>query len=185
MAGKPSQPIGFLLPTTLSCPHESVTVPHCHAQRSARRCRSRQSPTDDARRPDQETRRRHLQLHAHGPARDPQGRGHHPRGDGARWRGRAAHAGGAASRAMAGDRALREDGPRVAAREGPPRARLRDPAHERRGRHRHRAPGTAQLQAITEEFLSHPDQVSRRAPPALRRDARARVHDEGRLLLRP
>ena len=36
--------------------------------------------------------------------------------------------------------------------------------------------------AAAEEFLSHPDQVPRRAPAALRRDARARVHDEGRLL---
>ena len=36
--------------------------------------------------------------------------------------------------------------------------------------------------AAAEEFLSHPDQVPRRAPAALRRDARARVHDEGRVL---
>ena len=39
--------------------------------------------------------------------------------------------------------------------------------------------------AAAAEFLSHPDQVPRRAPAALRRDARPRVHDEGRLLLRP
>ena len=38
---------------------------------------------------------------------------------------------------------------------------------------------------LPQEFLSHPDQVPRRAPAALRRDARARVHDEGRLFLRP
>ena len=72
--------------------------------------------------------------------------------------------------------------PRAAARQGPPRARLRDPADQRRGHHRHRAPGAAQLQAAAEEFLPHPDQVPRRAPAALRRDARPRVHDEGRLL---
>ena len=60
-----------------------------------------------------------------------------------------------------------------------------DPADQRRGHHRHRAPGTAQLQAAAEELLSHPDQVPRRAPAALRRDARPRVHDEGRLLVRP
>ena len=76
------------------------------------------------------------------------------------------------------------DGPRAAAREGPARARLHHPADQRRGHHRHRAPGAAQLQAAAEEFLSHPDQVPRRAPAALRRDARARVHDEGRLLVR-
>ena len=74
---------------------------------------------------------------------------------------------------------------RAAARQGPPRARLRHPADQRRGHHRHRAPGTAQLQAAAEEFLPHPDQVPRRAPAALRRDARPRVHDEGRVLLRP
>ena len=76
-------------------------------------------------------------------------------------------------------------GPRAAAREGPARPRLRHPADQRRGHHRHRAPGAAQLPAAAEELLSHPDQVPRRAPAALRRDARARVHDEGRLLLRP
>jgi prolyl-tRNA synthetase len=38
---------------------------------------------------------------------------------------------------------------------------------------------------LPKQFLSYPDQVPRRAPPALRPDARARVHDEGRLLVRP
>ena len=80
---------------------------------------------------------------------------------------------------------LRQDRARAAAREGSARARLHHPAHQRRGHHRHRAPGAAQLPAAAEEFLSHPDQVPRRAPAALRRDARARVHDEGRLLVRP
>ena len=42
-----------------------------------------------------------------------------------------------------------------------------------------------QLPAAADELLPDPDQVPRRAPAALRRDARARVHDEGRLLLRP
>ena len=39
--------------------------------------------------------------------------------------------------------------------------------------------------AAAEESLPHPDQVPRRAPAALRHHARARVHDEGRLFLRP
>ena len=133
----------------------------------------------------QAPRRRHLQLHADGPARDPQGRGHRARGDEPRRRGRTADAGRAAGRAVAGVRALPGLWARAAAREGPARPRLRDPADQRRGHHRHRAPGTAQLQAAAEELLSHPDQVPRRAPAALRPDARARVHDEGRLLLRP
>ena len=37
--------------------------------------------------------------------------------------------------------------------------------------------------ATAEEFLPYPDQVPRRAPAALRPDARPRVHDEGRLLV--
>ena len=108
-----------------------------------------------------------------------------PRGDEPRRRRRAADAGRAAGRAVAGIGALPEVRPRAAARQGPPRARLRHPADERGGHHRHRAPGAAQLPRAAEEFLSHPDQVPRRAPAALRRDARARVHDEGRLLVRP
>ena len=80
---------------------------------------------------------------------------------------------------------LRQVRPRADAGQGPARARLRDPADQRGGHHRHRPPGAAQLPRAAEEFLSHPDQVPRRAPAALRRDARARVHDEGRLLLRP
>ena len=42
----------------------------------------------------------------------------------------------------------------------------------------------AQLQAAADQFLSHPDQVPRRDPAALRRDALARVRDEGRLFVR-
>ena len=38
--------------------------------------------------------------------------------------------------------------------------------------------------ALPRELLSHPDQVPRRAPAAVRRHARARVHDEGRVFLR-
>jgi prolyl-tRNA synthetase len=42
-----------------------------------------------------------------------------------------------------------------------------------------------ELQAVAGQFLSDPDQVPRRGPPALRRHARARVPDEGRLFLPP
>ncbi len=49
-------------------------------------------------------------------------------------------------------RPLPEDGPRTAAREGPPRARLHHPADQRRGHHRHRAPGAAQLPALPRNF---------------------------------
>jgi hypothetical protein len=178
------EPAAALAPRHRST-HESLPDLHLHAQGSARRRRDRQPPADDARRHDQAPGRRHLQLHAAGPARDPQGRGHHPRGDEPRRRHRTADAGGAAGRAVAGDRPLPGLRARADAREGPARPRLHHPAHQRRGHHRHRAPGTAQLQAAAAKFLSHPDQVPRRAPAALRRDARARVHDEGRLFLRP
>ena len=84
---------------------ESLPVLHLHPQGSARRRRGREPPADDARRLHQAPRRRHLQLHADGPARDPQGRGDRPRGDEPRRRRRAADAGGAAGRAVAGERA--------------------------------------------------------------------------------
>ncbi len=45
---------------------------------------------------------------------------------------------------------FQDDGPRAAAHQGPARARLRRPADQRRGHHRHRAPGNAQLQAAAE-----------------------------------
>ena len=38
---------------------------------------------------------------------------------------------------------------------------------------------------LPQEPVPHPDQVPRRAPAALRRDAQPRVHHEGRLQLRP
>jgi prolyl-tRNA synthetase len=55
----------------------------------------------------------HLQLHAHGPARDPQGRGHRARGDEPRRRGRTADARGAAGRAVAGNRRFDKMGPEL------------------------------------------------------------------------
>ena len=76
-------------------------------------------------------------------------------------------------------------GPELLRLKDQPRPRLRDAAHLRGGDHRHRAPGAAQLQAAAEELLPDPDQVPRRAPSALRHHARARVHDEGRVLVRP
>src|SRR3990167_4602779 len=105
--------------------HESLPVFHLHPQVSPGRCRGGQPPTHDACRHDQETGCRHLQLHAHGVAGDPEGGGHRARGDEPRRRGRTHHAGGAAGRTLAGNRALREDGARVAAHQGPARPRLR------------------------------------------------------------
>ena len=62
--------------------------------------------------------------------------------------------------------------PRAAALQGPPRARLLPAADARRGHHRHRAQRAQELPPAAGELLPDPDQVPRRAPPALRRDAR-------------
>ncbi len=116
--------------------------------------------------------------------RAPQGRANHPRRDGRQRRHRAPDAGDPAGRAVAGIGALGQVRSRAAAPQGPPRARLRRAADVRGGRHRHRAQGDPELQAAAGQLLSHPDQVPRRGAPALRRDALARVHHEGRLLVR-
>ena len=174
----------------LECPQpprrtdESLPVPHIHPEGSARRSGSRQPAAHAARRHDQEARRRHLHVDAARPARAAQGRGHRPRGDESRRRDRAPDAGGPAGRAVAGDRPLGEVRARAAAPQGPARARLHRPADARGSGHRHRAQGDPQLQAAAAEPVPHPDQVPRRGPAALRRDARARVHHEGRVLVR-
>ena len=75
---------------------------------------------------------------------------------------------------------------------GPMMLRIKDRAErefcyapDRRGSDvRHRAQGDPQLPPAAGELLPDPDQVPRRDPPALRRDARARVHDEGRVFVR-
>ena len=52
----------------------------------------------------------------------------------------------------------------------------------RRSHHRRRAQRDQVLPPAAAELLSHPDQVPRRAPSALRPDARPRIHHEGRVL---
>ena len=54
--------------------------------------------------------------------------------------------------------------------------------HPRGSHHRHRAPRAQELSPAAGQFLPDPDQVPRRDPAALRRDARPRIHHEGRLL---
>ena len=89
-----------------------------------------------------------------------------------------------ARRALAGDRALGEVRPGAAAPQGPARARLPVRPHARGSDHRHRAQGHPELPPAAGQLLPDPDQVPRRDPPALRRHARARVHHEGRVLVR-
>ena len=73
----------------------------------------------------------------------------------------------------------------TAAPQGPPRARLLPGADARGSHHRHRAQRAQELPPAAGELLPDPDEIPRRAPAALRRDARARIPDEGRLLLPP
>ena len=112
-----------------------------------------------------------------------QGRGDHPRGDGGDRLPGAADAGAAAGRALEEDGALRDRGD-VQARG--PQGRAAGPRDDARGEHHPpRRPGRALLPRPAADAVPHPDEGARRAAPAGRRAAHARVHDEGRLLLRP
>ena len=95
----------FLISTLKEAPADAEVVSHQLMMRAGH---------------DQEAGRRHLHLHADGPARHAQGRSHRARGNEPRRRRRTAHAGGAAGRAVAGNGPLVEDGPRTAAPQGPP-----------------------------------------------------------------
>ncbi len=64
-------------------------------------------------------------------------------------------------------------------------ARLLSRPDARRGDHRHRSPRSAELQAAAVQSVPDQPEVPRRDPAAFRRDARARIHDEGRLLVPP
>ena len=156
-----------------------------HAQGSAGRCRRRESAVHDPRRHDQEACRRRLHLHADGAAHHPQDRSDHPRRNERGGRGGTLDADRAAGGALAGIGPLGEVRCRASAHQGPSRPRLRDPADVGGSHHRHRASGNQELASAPRELLSHPDEVPRRAPSPLRRDARPRIHDEGRVLVRP
>ena len=146
--------------------------------------RDRQPPADAAGRPGPAARVRPLHLAAAGDACAPKGRDGRPRRD-ERGRGPGSpDAGGPAGRAVGRVRTLGQLRPRAAASERPPRTRLLRRADPRGGHHRHRAARGAQLQAAPHQPVPDPDEVPRRDPPALRRDAGTRVHHEGCLFLR-
>ena len=122
-------------------------------------------------------------LPAGRPARDPQDRGDHPRGDGRDRRPRAAAAGTAAGRALAQDRPLRDRRALQALR---PQGLGHGPGDDPRGGADHaRRQRGALLPRAAADALPDPDQGTGRAAAPGRRAAHARVHDEGRLLLRP
>src|ERR1700733_12079431 len=162
---------------------EALPVSHQHHEGDPRGGGGHQSPADAARRADPAPRRRALQLAAARAAGAAEGRAHRARGNEPRRGARAGDAGGAAGGAVAGVGPLERLRPGAAAPEGPARARLRAGPHPRGSDHRHRAARAAELPPAAGQLLPDPDQVPRRGAAAVRRDARARVHHEGCLLL--
>ena len=162
---------------------EALPVSRQHHEGDPRRGGGRQSPADAARRADPAPRRRALQLAAARAAGAAEGRAHRARGNEPRRGARAGDAGGAAGGAVAGVGPLERVRPGAAAPQGPARARLRARPDARGSDHRHRAARAAELPPAAGQLLPDPDQVPRRGAAALRRDARARVHHEGCLLL--
>ena len=152
--------------------HARFEVLRVDAEGSARRSGRRQPEADAPRGHDQEARQRPLHVDAAWPDHAAQGRAHRSRGNESRGRARSRDAGDPARRAVAGDRSLGKDGPAHAAlKDRQERDFVVGPTHEEVD-HRHRAPGDPQLQAAAGQLLPDPDQVPRRDPAALRRDAR-------------
>ena len=86
-----------------------------------------------------------------------------------------------ARRALAGERAVPDDGPEPCA-EGPSPARLRDPAHVRGSRHRHRVRQSCKSyrQPPKNSITSRPSSATSGRPRFVCR-CESRIHDEGRL----
>ena len=129
-------------------------------------------------------RRRHLRLSAARLPRAPEGRGHRPRGDGPRRRARDPDARAAPGRLLQGDGPLGPLRRRAPAPARPQGRRLPPRADARRDRHRHRAPRDQELARSAEDALPGAGEVPRRAAASRRAAARARVRDEGRVLVR-
>ena len=115
-------------------------------------------------------------------ARPPEGRADHPRGDGRDRRAGDVRARADARRALDQVRPLRD--PRALQAPGPQRSRLRPPAHAR-GDVRLPRGGAPELPAAAAVLVPLPDEGPRRAASARRPAPRARVRDEGLVLVRP
>ena len=155
------------------------------AQGGAGRGRDRLPQADAARRHDPAALGRHLQLAAAGLRRAAEGRADRPRGDERGRRHRDPDADDPAGRPVARERPLRGLWQGDAAHQGPARARHALRADQRGERHRHLPPARPELPPAAAQPLPHPVEVPRRGAAPLRRDARPRVPDEGRLQLRP
>src|SRR6185295_5026903 len=126
---------------------------------------------DAARRHDQATRPGNLYLDAAGPARAAQGGGGRSPRDERRRRDRAADACGATGGTVAGIRTVGAVWARAAALQGPPPARVLRRPHARGSGERRRAPGGEKLSAAAAQPVPDPDQIPRRDPAAIWRDA--------------
>ena len=152
------------------------------AARRARRRRGRLAQAARARRLHPPGDGRRLDVPAARLARAPEGRPDHPRGDGRDRRPGDADAGPDAVRALAAVRTRLHPGDLPA--QGPQRPRLRA-ADDARGDGHLPRQGDPELPAAPADPLPLLDQGARRAQAARRAAADARVHHEGRVLVRP
>ena len=153
--------------------------------RKPERGADRLAPSDAARRHDPAIERRDLFLAAARPARSEAGRADRPRGAGPLRGAGNPDADDPAGRAVARERPLRRLRQGDAAHPRPARPRDAVRADQRGAGHRDRPRRDQELPRPAEEPLSHPVEVPRRGAPALWRDARPRIPDEGQLQLRP
>ena len=144
----------------------------------------RLAPPDAARRAGPPDQRRHLCLAAARLSRAEEHRAHRARGAGRHGRPGSADADHPVGRPVARERPLRRLRPRDAAHQGSPRPRHAVRPDQRGDDHRALPRRREELSRPAQEPLSHPVEVPRRGAAALRRHARARVPDEGQLLLR-
>ena len=163
--------------------HAPVRISDPEPQGSPGRSRDREPPAHAARRARPAACGRPLFLAPHGPSRPAQGRARDPRGDGSRGRPRDLDAGRPARGAVGRVRPLGAVRAGTAAVQGPPRPRHGARADPRGSHHRSCPPRAQELPPAAGQLLPDPDQVPRRDPPPLRRNARARIRHEGRLQL--
>ena len=164
--------------------HASLPLFPARAARDAERGGDRLAPADAAVRHDPAGERRHLFVAADGVPGAQEDRADRARGAGPRRRHRDADADHPVGRPVAGEQALRRLRPGDAALRGPARPRDAVRADQRGADHPDLPRRREVLPRPAAQPLPYPVEVPRRGAPALRRDARPRVPDEGRLFLR-
>ena len=139
--------------------HARQSIFHQDAQGSSGRRRNSQSDLFGPCRAYQKTCCRCVHIHADGHACHAQDFCHHPRRNGSRGRHRAIHADRTTCRTLAGIRPLGQVRSRASTFQGPPSARLCDPAHKRRSDHRSGASGNHELASASGQLLPDPHEV--------------------------